>query len=142
MTDVSPPRRFRIISSVALAWNILGIIAFLSFANMSPAALAEKPAAEAALYAAVPVWATAAYAVAVFAGTLGCIALLFRKAIAFPLFVLSLAGVLVQMGHAFLVADTLDVLGPTSLAMPAAITAISVYLIVFSRSARTAGWIA
>jgi hypothetical protein len=142
MSDVSPPRRFRIISSIALAWNVLGIVAFMSYANLSPEALARMPAAEAALYSGVPVWATAAYAIAVFAGALGCIALLLRKAVAMPLFALSLAGVLVQMGHAYLGANTLDVLGPTSLIMPAVITAISVYLILFSRSARNAGWLA
>lgn len=138
----TPPKSFWIISAIALVWNILGIAAFIMDVTMSPDALAEMPEAQRALYENVPGWATAAYAVAVIGGTLGCIALLLKKSIALPLFVVSLAGVVLQMGYAFLGSSVLEVMGPASLGMPAIITAVGVFLIVYANSARGKGWIA
>lgn len=137
-----PPRKFWVISWIALAWNILGVAAFAMDVTMSPEALAGMPEAQRALYENVPVWATAAYAIAVICGTLGCIALLLKKSVAIPLFIASLAAVVVQMGYAFLGSDILQVMGPASFAMPVVITVIAVFLVWFSSSAKKQGWIA
>ena len=136
------PRAFWIIGGIALVWNILGIVAFVSEFTMSAEALAEMPEAQQALHANVPAWATVAYAVAVLCGTLGCVALLLRKSVALPLFVLSLLGVIVQMGHAFLGTNALDVLGPASLVMPIIITAVAAFLIWYASAAKGKSWIA
>lgn len=137
----TPPKSFWVISAIALVWNILGIVAFYMDVTLSPEALAEMTDAQRALYEGVPGWATAAYAVAVIGGTLGCIALLLKKAVALPLFIVSLAGVLVQMGYAFLGSNVLDVMGPSSAIMPAVITVIAVFLIWYANSAKGKGWI-
>ena len=134
-------KSFLVISIIALVWNLLGIYAFYVDVTMSPDALAEMPEAQRALYENTPVWATAAYAVAVIFGTLGCIALLLRKSFALQLFVISLAGVLVQMGYAFLGTSVLEVMGPASLGLPAVIMAIGVFLVLYANSAKNKGWI-
>ena len=74
-----PPVWFWIVSVVALIWNGMGVMAYLGQAYMSDDALAALPEAEQALYANVPAWATAAFAIAVWGGLLGCLALLLRK---------------------------------------------------------------
>lgn len=137
----APPRYFWVIGVLMLLWNVLGIAAFAMDATISAEALAEMPAAQRALYEDVPVWATGAYGVAVFSGTLGCVALLLRRRAATPLFAISLAAVIVQMSHAFIVSDTLEVMGPASIAMPIVITVIAVFLIWFSRFSTQREWL-
>lgn len=138
----SPPKSFWIISSVALAWNLLGVGAYLMHVMMSPNALAEMSEAERALYTTAPAWVTGAYAIAVFGGTLGCAGLLLRKAWATPVLVVSLIGILAQMGYSLLIQNTIEVMGPGIVVMPLVIIAIGIYLIWFSRNAARAGHLA
>jgi len=50
---------------------------------------------------ATPAWATAAFAIAVFAATFGSIALLLRKKVAYTLFLISFLAIIVQNFDAF-----------------------------------------
>ncbi len=138
----SPPRSFWIISVLALVWNLIGILTYLMSVTMSEEALAALPEAERALYSDIPAWVTAAYAIAVFGGTLGCVALLLRKAWAVPVLVGSLIAILVQMFHALALSDLIVVRGAGAAVLPLLIVAIAVYLVWFARSARARGWIA
>lgn len=137
----STPKSFWIISSIALAWNLMGVAAYLMHVMMPPEALAEMSEAERALFTGAPSWVTGAYAVAVFGGTLGCVGLLLRKTWATPVFVVSLVGILAQMGYSLLVQDTIEVMGASVVVMPVVIIAIGVYLIWFSRNAARAGYL-
>lgn len=137
----TPPKSFRVIGTIALVWNLVGLGLFVMYMTMSPETMVEIPEAERALYEDLPAWHTAAYAVAVICGTLGCIALLLKKAVALQLFVISLAAVIVQMGYSTLGTELLDVMGPTSLIMPVVITAIAVFLAWYSNSAMRKNWI-
>lgn len=139
---LSPPKRFWIVSAIAFAWNLMGVAAYLMHVMMPPEALANMPEAERALYTTAPSWVTGAYAVAVFGGTLGCAGLLLRKAWAMPAFVVSLAGILAQMGYTLLVQNTIEVMGAGIVIMPLVIIAIAIYLIWFSREAAKSGYLA
>ena len=88
--DASVHRSFWIISIVALIWNALGGVNF--FVQMNPDALADFPQPLQAIVLSRPAWATAAFGIAVFGGTLGCVLLLLRKRVAVYLFVASLLG--------------------------------------------------
>ncbi len=135
----STPKSFWIISGLALAWNLIGVATYLMHVMMTPEALAAMSEAERALYTSAPSWVTGAYAIAVFGGTLGSVGLLLRKAWATPVFVVSLIGVVAQMGYTLLVQDTIEVMGAGIVVMPLVIIAIAIYLIVFSRNAARAG---
>ena len=89
---------------------------------------------------ATPGWATAAYGVAVFGGFLGSLLLVMRKNLAGIFLMISLAGILVQDFHAFVVADGLDAYGGQGLIMPAIVLAIAIYLVVLARKAKANGW--
>ena len=78
---------FWIISAVAMIWNGLGAMNF--FKQMDAETLATYPEAARTLIATRPVWATGAFAVAVFGGALGCVLLLIRTSEANHLFVAS-----------------------------------------------------
>ncbi len=68
-------------------------MAFISQMMMTPEMIAELPQAEQSVYNSVPMWATVAFACAVFGRALGSLALLMKKSLAEPLLMLSLAGV-------------------------------------------------
>lgn len=139
--NASPNRAFWVIAALSLIWNLIGVATYLMTVSLTDEAIEAMPAAEQAIYADVPAWATAAYAIAVFAGTLGSIALLARKAWAVPLFALSLAGIVVQMGQAFLMTDAIEVRGGGALAMPLLLIVIAIGLVAFSRSALSKRWL-
>ena len=80
-----------------LIWNVLGCINF--FMQMNPEMVASYQENEQAIISGRPVWATTAFAIAVFGGALGCILLMLKKYAAFYLFVFSLLGVVVTTAH-------------------------------------------
>jgi hypothetical protein len=145
MTDkmtVKPPAWFWIVSVVALLWNTMGVIAYLGSAFMTDEIKAELPAEQLTLMENTPAWATAAFAVAVWGGLLGCIALLLRKKWAKTLFVISLAGILVQMSHSFFMTNAAEVYGQVQgMIMPLLIIVIGIVLVLFARMAGKKGWL-
>jgi len=81
---------FWAIGAVALIWNLLGCINFLS--QMNAEAVAGMPESYRAIVEGRPAWATVAFAVAVFGGALGSLLLLLRKSLAYHVFIVSLLG--------------------------------------------------
>ncbi|MGB5821387.1 MAG: hypothetical protein WBG90_18015 [Saonia sp.] len=138
---VKPKMWFWILSVLALIWNLMGVMAYLAQAFITEEALDALPETERALYDAQPAWVTAAFAIAVFGGTLGCIALLLRKKWARPVLLISLIGILAQMSHAFFISNNFEVYGPGGLVMPILVIIIGVGLVLMARSAQTKGWI-
>ncbi len=135
------PRSFWIVGGVALVWNLIGVARYVMQLRLTEDMLAALPEAERALYTNIPAWATSAFAVAVIAGAIGSVLLLMRSVWAVPAFLISLLGVLVQMYHAFAIADAIAVLGPASALVPTLIIGIGVGLIWYARSAKEKGWL-
>ena len=81
-----------------------------------------------------PTYITAAFAIAVFAGALGCIALLLRKKFASTLFILSLIAVFVQFGYILLIQDFMEISG-VRLIMPLLIILVAIFLAWYSKKA-------
>ena len=136
-----PPKSFYWIAGLALVWNLMGLGAYVSQVTTSPEMLVGMSDAERALYEDLPAWATAAFAIAVNAGALGCLLLLFKKALAIPTLILSLVGVLVQNFNSFVLMGALSIVGPAGAAFSAAVVVIGVYLVWFANNAKTKGWL-
>ena len=136
-----PSKWFWIVSGLLLAWNLLGVMAYVQEATMSAEALGAMPEAQRALLRTRPAWATAAFAVAVFGGAAGCLMLLLRSRLAVPVLALSFVGVVVQMVHAFFIVDSYAVYGPGGLAIPAMVLVFSIFLVWYARRARKRGWL-
>ena len=132
--------RFYIISVLALIWNILGVIAYLGQVYMPQEVKQALPPAEQAYYANVPSWVTGAFAIAVFAGALGCIALLLKKKIAISLLFISLIAVLVQFVYNTIIQTDMEVT-VAKLVWPVLIIAIAIFLVWFSKDSKTKGYI-
>lgn len=140
-TGSAPPRSFWIIGILALVWNLLGIASYLMTVTMSTAALAAMTDVERALYQNIPVWVTSSFAIAVFGGTLACILLLMRKALASTLFLVSLLAILVQMGHAFFMTRMLAVRGIAGAIVPLGVIIAAIFLVWYARDAQRRGWL-
>jgi hypothetical protein len=136
-----PPLWFWIVGVLLLLWNGLGVAAYVGEATLTAEALQVLSEGQRALITGRPAWATAAYAVAVFGGVAGCLLLLIRRRAAVPVLVLSLLGVVVQMGHAFLMADAFAIVGAAGTVLPALVLACALFEVWFARRAHAKGWL-
>ena len=136
-----PRRLFYVISSMALVWNLMGVFNYLVQVLMSDEVLASLPKDQQLLYQDVPAWVTAAFAVAVFSGTLGAVFLLLKKKIASTFFILSFIGIVTQMSYGLLLDEKTDNYGPLGLLMPLMIIAVGGYLIWYSKKAKENRWL-
>ncbi len=141
MTNVKPPTWFWIVSVLALLWNLMGVAAYLADAFMSVEALGEMSQEMRELYEGRPAWVTAAYAIAVWFGALGCIALLLRKKWAVPVFLISLIGIVGQQIYNFFLSNTFEVVGSGAMFLPIMVVIIGVALWLFARSSVAKNWI-
>ena len=129
------------ISGIALAWNLVGVILYVMQVTMTDEALAAMDPSERALIEATPSWLTAVYALAVNAGALGCLLLILRKVWSVPVLIVSLFCIVVQMRYSTFLTDAMEVYGGAIAAQSAFITAIGLFLVWYSRGAKAKGWI-
>ena len=142
MTSTNRPKAtFWIIAVIALIWNLMGVMAYLDQAYTTDEAKALLTEAKKVLYDNVPIWVTAAFAIAVFGGVLASITLLMRKQIAKTLFLVSLIGMLVQMVYNFFISGAIDDYGPAEIIMSTMVIVIGVYLYLFSKKSIINGWL-
>ncbi len=127
---------FWIISVVTLIFNVMGVINY--FAQMNADSLASFPESYRPIIEGRPAWATAAFAIAVFGGSLGCLLLLLKKSAAFYVLIASLLGVIVTMMHIFGVAGFSSFEIWIGVLMQLVVTA---FLIWYSKQAESKGWI-
>jgi CHASE2 domain-containing sensor protein len=136
-----PSNLFWVISSIALVWNLMGVFNYLDQAFMTDKILETLPKEQQILYQNVPAWVTAAFAIAVFSGTLGSLLLLLKKKIATTFFIISFLGIVGQMSYGLLIDQNSDSYGPMGIAMPIIIIAFGGYLIWYSRKANEHRWL-
>lgn len=140
-TSMVKPKLFLGITIFAIVWNLLGVFAYIAQMMMTPEMFALLPADQQTLLENTPFWATAAFAIAVWGGTLGSILLLIKKKISMHVFIASLIGVLVQMYYNFIIANSIEVYGPGGLVMPIMILIISSGLIWYSNDLTKKGFL-
>ncbi|MGI9221244.1 MAG: hypothetical protein ACR2QS_09445 [Woeseiaceae bacterium] len=90
MEEQKVSKSFWVIASVGLLFNLMGCVNFISQFNAEM--VASMPDAYRLIIESRPMWATVAFAIAVFGGAIGCVLLLLRKSAAINLLGLSLAG--------------------------------------------------
>lgn len=139
MTDLSntkPPVWFWIIAVIALLWNGLGVMAYLMHAFITDEAIAALPEEQQAEFLVEhPAWYTAAFALAVFCGALGCLALLLRKKWALILFIISSITATVQQVY---IIATVEEASPV---MPIMVIIVCMILIWFAKKGIAKGWL-
>ncbi len=140
--NTAPTTTFWVVGGAALVWNLLGLLIYYMQVTATPDSLAAVyNDAEVAFITETPVWAILAYAIAVVTGVVGSLFLLLRKSWAVPMFMISLVGIIVQNGHAFLLAGGFEVWGMQALVLPTIVAVVAVALIWYSRGAKSRGWL-
>ena len=128
---------FWVIGTVSLIWNVMGVVNLL--VQMNPEMLNAYRESERMIIEGRPVWATAGFAIGVFAGALGSLLLLLRKPAAYHVFMVSLTGVIVTMIHTLGIGIDFsigEILG--FIVMP---VAVALFLIWYSKLSVRRGWI-
>ncbi|MEZ4792859.1 MAG: hypothetical protein R2783_05170 [Gelidibacter sp.] len=135
-SSTKPPVWFWIVSVLALLWNLMGVVAYLTMAFATDEMVAKMPPEQQeAFLIKYPAWVTAAFAIAVFSGFLACIALLIRKKWAYTAFIISALAAIAQHIYIF---SNIDV---PSYVMPVMVIVVCILLIFFSRHAIVKHWI-
>lgn len=138
---MTPPDWLKSVAWAALAWNLLGVIAFIMQLLMTPDMISKLPIEQQAAYSNIPLWSTIAFAVAVFGGALGCILLLLRKAMARDVFALSLIAIFIQQFYNFIVINSIELLGPSAVFMPLFVIVIAITLLLLSHTGKQQAWL-
>ena len=130
-TSNRPSINFWIFSSLALVWNSMWVLAYISQTFMNQKVLLTLSKAEQHYFSSIPAWVTAAFATAVFAGVFGSIALIFKKRIANFLFSISMISLLIHQLYNFFIQNYMAISG-MELILPIATTSIGFFLLYFS----------
>ena len=139
--SVKPPTWFWVVAAIAFIWNLLGVFAYLGEAFATPEMLEAMTEEQRAMITQRPAWATAAFAIAVWGGFLGCLLLLLRRGLAHMILILSLAGVLVQMIYNLFIAESTVSYGPGQLVMAILIPLVGVGLVLLAKKGKRVGWL-
>ena len=139
--DNKPSDTFWIIGWAALVWNLIGLWIYIGQVTMSPDALARLTEAQQDFFTSTPTWSNAAWAIAVNAGVFGSALLLFRRSWAVPFFALSLLAVAIQDVDMFVLRDLYGLAGISSLIIPSMVFVIAIALFLYSRVAKSKGWL-
>lgn len=139
--SLKPKPLFWVIAIVALLWNVMGVISYLGQKLMTPEMLGKLPQEQQDMYNQMPMWATAAFAIAVWGGLAASISMVVRKKWANQLFILSFVGIVVQMVYNVFISNALEVYGPGGLVMPVMILAFGLLFIFYSKHAIKKGWL-
>lgn len=129
----TPPRWFTIVAIGAILFELVGVANYLMDALRSPQALAALPIDQQLMWAATPRWVYVAYAVAVFAGLAGAVALAIRRRWSIPLLGLSLLAVIVQFSSLWMVPRLRSATTPGALVVPLIICLVgaAIYMLAF-----------
>jgi hypothetical protein len=128
---------FWLIGIIALLWNLMGAINFLM--QMNPEMIASYRESERAIIVGRPIWATSAFALGVFVGTLGSVVLLVRKALSFYLFGVSLAGVVLTQAYTFSIGISFSLAEMLGIVLSP--IAVAVFLVWYTKMVERRGWI-
>jgi hypothetical protein len=139
----SPPTGFWIAAVLLVLWEAVGVWSWWEHWRNGPRAMGATPTdADVRDFAALPAWYVWLYALATWSALAGGLAVLARRAVAVPLFGVSLAATVAMFGYTFLATDLIARKGlAVVVPFPAFIVAVGVAALVFARAARARGWL-
>lgn len=136
------PAWFRIVAVLLLLWGFSGCYACFQQFRLGAEAMGPASDYDRALYASLPLWYNAVYAVAVGTGLLGAVALLTRSVLAVPLYAISLVAVVVMFGWLFASTDIVAAKGIGTIGFPLFIALVTAFALWLSLTARRRRWLA
>ena len=132
------PRWYWLVAAACLLFELAGCYAYVGQVTIDPATL---PLDQRRLVQAMPVWAVAAYAMAVWVGLIGAVGLMLRKRFARGALLVSLAFVVVQFGGMMLLPGVRGLMSSDQLLGPIVIFVLAYGFWQFSKIADRKDWI-
>lgn len=139
-----PPVWFWIVGIVLLLWGAIGCYAAYTQISTGPDAWGDPQNAEynRQLYASLPVWFNWVYGLGVGSALVGALLLLMRRAVARPIFIVSVIAVVIQFGYAFLATDLIAHKGVAmTVPFPVFILVVAVFSVWFAGLSERRGWL-
>ena len=138
--SVKPTTLFWVVAALFLIWGLIGCGIYLMDKLMTDEAVL-KFGGQVALDArqAYPIWATAAYAIAVWGGLIAAILFLMRKKFSVILFVVSLIAAVICFIPTFTDPIVKEAGGSTFWVMPLVVVSLGIFEIFYSRKQRANG---
>ncbi|MEQ8403845.1 MAG: hypothetical protein RKE49_02025 [Oceanicaulis sp.] len=135
------PVWFYIIGVVAVLWNAMGAVDYVMTQFRVEAYMASFSEEQLAYFYGFPAWFVAVWATAVWSALAASLLLLFRSKLAAPIFLLSLAGFVINTIYTFAFTPALEIMGAGNVVFSGVIFASLVFLWWFSRFSETRGWL-
>ena len=128
------PWHLWLVGLIGLPWNGFGVYDYLCTQTRGEPYLREMGMTEAQIsyFNSMPVWMTAAWAVGVWGALLGTLLLLARRKLAVPVYVASLAALILTLIYQFGLTNGAEVMGSGAF-MSAVILAGAVFFVLYSR---------
>lgn len=136
-----PSTWYYAVVGLSLLWALVGCYSYLAQVMMTPADIAQLPAAQRELMAAMPDWLTSLYALTVWIGLAGAICLLLRLKFARSAFAVSLVCIVVMFGYLFVATPMIASMGVSSTYFPIFIFVAGVAELWFAQMATARGWL-
>src|SRR4026208_1526939 len=95
-TTQGRPWHLWLVGIIGLLWSSMGVVSFLLTQMNVEAVMSRFPPQQREYFASFPWWADAFWAISVFGALIGCLLLLLKKRLAFPVFLASVMGAIVS----------------------------------------------
>jgi hypothetical protein len=133
-SQASTPWHLWVIAVIALLWNSMGAYDYLMTETRNSSYMSAFTPAQLAYFYSFPAWVIATWALSVWGGVLGSIALLLRRRWAVPVFAISLVTLVATFFHNFVLSNGAAVIGGAGgFVFSAAIFLVAVALLIYAR---------
>jgi hypothetical protein len=132
---IATPWHLWIVGVLSLLWNAMGAFDYVMTETRNASYMKDFTPEQLAYFYGFPKWVIATWALSVWGGVAGSIALLLRRRWAVPVFAVSMATMAITFVHNYVLTDGLSVMGgPGGLVFAAVIVAVGVGLLVYARA--------
>jgi len=138
-TKIKPKKNYWIIGAVAFIWYLVGIIVLFRENLVPEFVINEIADIQLDFINDKPVWVIFAYGLYAIFGLLGSITLLAQRKIAYFLFLISFVASMIRLAYNVITINIIDVYGKVGVALVIVTFFVSVFLLIFSRSAKKVG---
>lgn len=138
-TKIKPKKNYWLIGAFAFLWYFAGIIVLFRENVVPEFVINEIADIQLEFIYNKPVWVIFAYGIYAIFGLLGSITLLAQRKIAYFLFVISFIASMVRLTYNIITINIVDIYGKVGLSLVIITLFVSIFLLIFARSAKKAG---
>lgn len=133
-TTPGRPWHLWLIGIIGGVWSLIGVISFMLTQMNVEAVMSRFPPQQREYFASFPWWADGFWAINVFGAVIGCLLLLLKNRLAFPVLLATLIGAIVYcLGGLFLLGG-LEVMGGSGLGLTAIPIIVAAFLAYYARA--------